>query len=255
MPFLLKSLISHLLHPVPMLVAVAVLGLLLCFWRRTRKAAKYVFAADAVLFLVFAFGLLNPLLKRLELAYPPFPGDDAVACEKLRGAAIVVLGQGLETEPLPARFGVNDCFRQRLTEAAYVAHKVPESRVIVSVSGKAPAEHKRKAMEAFAATYGLPMDAVDYFIEARDTVEEVRDAKPFIGERKVIAVTSASHMRRALGVFRTAGYEAVPAPCEYLYFGPETRFTWRDGHFGPRNFERAERVIHEYIGLLYEKLR
>lgn len=255
MPFVIKNLISHLLHPVPMLFVIGVLAVVLLYFRRTRSMAKGVFSFGVVLFLVFGFGLLNPLLEHLETRHPPFDGRDASLCENLRGAAIMVFGQGLADEHLPSRFGVNDCFQHRLAEAAYVAHCIPESRLVISVSGDAAIERKREAIESFSTAYGLPIGRIDWFAEARDTAEEVRDAKPFIGARKVVAVTSASHMPRTLRIFASAEIDAVPAPCEYRYFGGDSKFTWKNWHFGTHNFDRAERVIHEGVGLLYEKMK
>ena len=255
MPFFLKAIISRLLHPVPMLFLILALGGALCYFAKTRRAGRIVLWIDLVFFLVMGFGLFNGCLERLERTYPPFPGDDAAACEDLRGAAIAVLGHGLSTVDLPHRFRDNDCFRQRFSEGAYILHHVPESRLVVSMSGGASPEDKRVAVHEFAVMYGIPTNRVDYYMNARDTVEEARETLRLAGTNRVVLVTSASHVPRAVRIFEKAGCEVVPAPCDYLFFGPNSQWRWYDWHFGVRNFDRSERLMHESFGLFYERLR
>lgn len=252
MLFFIKHLISRFLHPVPILVLLFLAGLILRRFEKTRKFAKFVLIADAVLFAVMFFGVFNFALKGLETKYKPFDGDNAALCEELRGAVVTVLGQGLETEDLPARHCDNDCLRQRISEGAYVAHAIPDSTLLISMSGDASYEHKQEAVRQFAATYGFETNRVAFYIGARDTNEEAESTMEFAGTNKVVLVTSASHMPRSMRIFRRYGCTPTPAPCEYKYFGPNARFTAGDWHMGFHNINRFERLLHESFGLLYE---
>ncbi len=255
MPFALKNFISHLLSPGPAILCVLLLGCALLVGRRTRRAGRAALVGGALLFLAFGFGVLNGALERLERTYPPFPGDDADFCESLRGATVAVLGNGLAPVDLPARFCDNDCFRRRISEGAFVAHKIPGSQLAVSISGDAPSSQKSVAAQDIATTYGFETNRVAFFGDARDTVEEARTTLRMAGSNRVVVVTSASHMPRAIRIFKSLGCDPVPAPCEYVFFGPNARWAWYDWHFGTRNFDRAERLMHESFGLLYEKVR
>lgn len=255
MPFLLKNIISRLLSPVPVVVCTILLGCVLLSHRRTRKAGRAALVAGALLFLAFGFGIFNGALESLERTYPPFRGDDRAFCESLRGATVTVLGNGLSPADLPARFCDNDCLRRRISEGAYAAHSIPDSLLVVSFSGGASPGHKRAAAEGVSATYGIATNRVAFFGEARDTVEEARETLRLAGTNRVVVVTSASHMPRAIRIFQSLGCDPVPAPCEYLFFGPNAQWTWYDWHFGPYNFLRSERVLHEGFGLLYERVR
>ncbi len=255
MSFFFKSIISRLLHPVPALVVILALGSFLRLFRRTRLAGRILLWVDLALFLVIGFGVFNGSLEKLERTYPPFPGHDAAFCEDLRGATISVLGHGLATVDLPHRFRDNDCLRHRFSEGAYVLHRVPESRLAVSMSGGAKLADKRAAAYELAVMYGIPSNRLDVYTNARDTVEEARETLRLAGTNRVILVTSASHMPRAALIFKKAGCDVVPAPCEYLFFGPNSQWRWYDWHFGVRNFDRSERLMHESFGLLYEKVR
>ncbi len=255
MPFMLKNIISRMLSPGPVIFCLLVLGGLLLLRRRSRKAGFVTLACGALLYLAVGFGVFNGALERLERMYPPFPGDDPGFCQSMRGATIVVLGNGYLDVGLPARFGDNDCFRRRLTEGAYVAHRIPDSHLVVSLSGSAPLELKRAALSDIAVTYGIATNRVSFFGHARDTVEEARATLGLAGTNRVVVVTSASHIPRALRIFRSLGCDPVPAPCEYIFFGQNAQWAWYDWHFGVRNFDRAERLMHESFGLLYENVR
>ncbi len=232
-----------------------ILGAILRLFPRTRRAGRVVHGMDLALFLAFGFGLFNGALERLERTHAPFPGDDAAFCDNLRGAIVAVLGNGFETMDLPFRFRDNYCLRQRLSEGAFICHRIPESRLLVFVSGDADVADKHAAILEWATTYGVSTNRLSFYTEARDTVEEARQTIRFAGTNHLVVVTSASHMPRAMMVFQSCGRTPVPAPCDYLFFGPNAQWRWYDWHFGVRNLDRAERIMHETIGLLYERMR
>lgn len=252
MLFMVKHLISRLLHPVPILIILLLFGFLLIKREKSRSFGKKILIADAVFFAIMFFGVFNFALKTLETQYKPFDGDDMTLCENLRGAIITVLGQGLETEDLPARMCDNDCLRQRISEGAYVAHSIPESTLLISMSGNAPYKHKQEAVRQFAATYGIETNRIAFYIGARDTNDEAKSTMEFAGTNKVVLVTSASHMPRSMRIFRRHNCIPTPAPCEFKYFGPNARLSTGDWHMGFHNIERFERLLHESFGLLYE---
>ena len=75
----------------------------------------------------------------------------------------------------------------------------------------------------------------------------VRDA-PFV------LVTSASHMPRAMGMFRKLGMHPIPGPTGHRIKdsqGPHP------SSFFPHasNLLRSETVFHEYLGMAWAKLR
>lgn len=257
MLFLIKTAISRLLHPTPIMLWLLVAGVMFRRFgsRRWRGIGNALIVIDAIIFLSFGAGVLNPLLRRLEMRCPPFDGDDPALCASLRGATVTVLGMGLENAEVPERFCDNDGFRRRLSEGAYVAHCIPESRLVVSMSGPTATERKERAIEQFVRGYGLDPDRVFFYEGARDTREEAMSTIGLFGTSNMVVVTSASHMPRSLVIFRKQGADPVPAPCDYRYFGDNTRWNWHELHFGLHNFARADRVIHESFGLIYERMR
>jgi len=76
-----------------------------------------------------------------------------------------------------------------------------------------------------------------------------------VGKDKFILVTSAAHMPRAMGLFRKQGMEPIPAPTDYM--AGEREGGLRLGMFFPSagSLEKAGSAIHEYLGMVWGKLR
>ena len=79
--------------------------------------------------------------------------------------------------------------------------------------------------------------------------------KEIVGKDKFILVTSASHMPRAMALFRKHGMDPVPGPTDYMVKEREGGLT--PGVFFPSagSLEKAESVIHEYLGMVWGKVR
>ncbi len=64
--------------------------------------------------------------------------------------------------------------------------------------------------------FGVPQSAIEAFEEPRNTEEEARQIQEEFGAgAKIVLVTSAWHMRRALLLFQRAGLDVIPSACDY----------------------------------------
>lgn len=92
-------------------------------------------------------------------------------------------------------------------------------------------------------------------VNTRDEAAATRDLATERNWRRVFLVTSASHMRRAAGVFRSHGVEIVEIPCAFQtdvsLLGTDTWFVI------PRvgKFVMLTDYLHEIIGWRYYRLR
>lgn len=252
MPYVIKKLAQLLLMPVSLMYMALVAGLMMLLFKRTRRAGKWILTIGVVLAFVLGWGTFNGALERLEKRYPPFPVEDQAFCESLRGAHIIVLGQGLYASSLPIRFRDNDCFRNRMNEGARVCHAIPDSRLVVSMGGEVTEDDNQAAIDEYVRMYGFETNRVVHFSHAHDTAEEAAASLALAGTNRLVLVTSASHMERAMRIFAKRGATPVPAPCDYRYFGEGTRWTLHSIPFGSYNFLRTERLFHEYLGLIHE---
>ena len=86
---------------------------------------------------------------------------------------------------------------------------------------------------------------------AADTHDEALRLVPLGKERgwkKILLVTSAAHMRRAASVYRAAGFEVVPAPCNFIVAGNAAPPSFRIGIPSWFGFERFSIWLHEIAG-------
>lgn len=90
--------------------------------------------------------------------------------------------------------------------------------------------------------------------QSRNTYENVLYSKELLnpqpGERWVM-VTSASHMPRAMGIFRKQDWQVIPYPVDY-----KTAQAW-DWNSPVKVFKRFEQIrfaLHEWLGLLVYRL-
>ena len=139
----------------------------------------------------------------LEGCYPPVAAESVEA-----GEVIVLLGGGIgreESMPYPEMWDGAD----RVWHAARLWH-----------AGKAKTIYCTDAREATASgpllkDLGVPETAIQYGEEVANTADEARTvAKRFPGQ-KVLLVTSAWHMKRAHGLFRKAGVNAIPCATDH----------------------------------------
>jgi uncharacterized SAM-binding protein YcdF (DUF218 family) len=101
--------------------------------------------------------------------------------------------------------------------------------------------------------WGVPADRIVIEGESRNTYENALETKRLLearGLRKVLLVTSARHMPRALGLFQGAAIDAVPAPTDFrvVSYDQPAVFNW---------FPNADALaattdaLHEYLGIAY----
>lgn len=91
--------------------------------------------------------------------------------------------------------------------------------------------------------------------DTHDEAVKVRALAEARGWRRVLLVTSASHMRRALATFQTAGVSAEPVPCNFM-----TTVSTSDSSVGLsvphyRGLEKISIFLHEQIGWLEYRRR
>ena len=98
---------------------------------------------------------------------------------------------------------------------------------------------------------GISADRIHYEDQSRNTAENAvltkRVVKPRDGGQWIV-ITSAFHMPRAIGTFRTAGWQVIPYPVDY-----HTTFSGRSGvRFNFRGGMNGLAVgLHEWLGLTF----
>ena len=257
--FLFKKIFSRFLFPVPLCIEMLLIGLLLLWFTRKQKRGRTVVALAGVMLFLFSshfFSLI--LLMPLESRYPPlFLTPGAPAAVGLREAKfIVVLGGGFWSDASrPVALQLDDASIARLVEGVR-ASKVLNSCKLILSGGPEPDGVSSAAQTMAQLAQDLGVNRQDMILEAQshDTEDEARLVAPIVGEQPFILVTEASHMPRAMALFRKHGTHPIADPVSFrtshsLAMSPDELFPGAEKLYG------SQRAIHEYLGLAWEKIR
>ncbi len=253
--FLFKKIVAPFLFPVPVSLALMVIGLLLLWFSRRQRGGKLFVTLGTVLLAAFSFDFVSgPLLATLEDQHAPLlvTGDEADAGLLPARTAkwIVVLGGGHGGNPAhPAMGQLDPSSMSRLMEALRLRRQLPGCRVVFSGGKIFDATSDAELMAQAAGEIGIDADFV-LETESRDTKDQARIIKAIVGNDALILVTSAAHMPRSLALFRKAGMNPIPAPCGYATRGAGG-FRPSDLHPHAGSLGKAESAFHEYLGLAW----
>jgi uncharacterized SAM-binding protein YcdF (DUF218 family) len=175
--------------------------------------------------------------------------------------AIVVLGGGhVPVQPWSAEPALAPDSAVRSREAARL-YRAGEPRLVVVCGGpvRTSVDSSTTLAELMAQLLTeLQVAPADILQEqaSRDTYENATQAARLLHARqvkRVVLVTDALHMARAVRCFQNAGLEVVPAPCDYR----TARFTGRPSQFLPQasGAEDAQRLAHEILGFVWFQAR
>ncbi len=257
--FWLKKVVSFWLMPLPVCVGLLFVGVaLLRSARRPALGRRLVLLAAVLLFLFSNRFVSLHLLGPLEARYPAIPeasARSAVPAQVEGCAYVVVLGSANSDVPgIPATSRLSTSGLGRLVEAIRILNLLPSARLIVSGPGR-PGHPSHAAILALAAeSLGVSPGRITLIEDARDTEDESRAVAGIVAGKRTALVTSAWHMPRAAALFGRAGVTFVPCPSD---FGAGTSLSsaWQGAYFDSESLERSTLAVHEWIGLLWLRLR
>ncbi len=187
----------------------------------------------------------------------------------LEADAIVVLGGGTESPDTPRQMVEVNAAGDRVIYAARLYKEGAAPLVILSGGNLAFSEARSmtpaKEMKAMMITLGLPENALILQEKSQNTAEDAQYTKAILTERgfkKIILVTSAAHMDRALLMFNSPDLEIIPAPVDYAV----TEQSWDNLmrpdvktillHLAPSStaFSQTSAILREYIGIAFYRI-
>lgn len=249
---LLTKAISQLLIPPGGLILLGAIGLI--FWKK-RWGRGLVIASFALLWLLSTEPVRDALTSPLEFAYPVLETNRA----DLSGVVVVLLGGGLY-EHAPEYGGRDELGHYTMARTLYAAELAQKTGATIYATGGAPlsqdAEAEGSVMRRWLLRLGLPESRVFSETVADTTWENAAYMQQMLaakGEKRIILITSAWHMPRAVWCFKSHGFEVIPAPADFLT--EQERYDLRS--FLPRwtTLSDSGQALHEYFGLLWYRLR
>ncbi len=210
-------------QPSNLVIILLITGAIFYFRGKNKTATRII--AFCIVFIVLA-GLspLNYLLMlSLEQQYSKPPIETLKTPD-----GIIVLGGMINTAISEARNEITlNNSAERLTEAARLAYRFPDARILITGGVGALIYRGRDeatSAQRFFIDLGIAKDRILIETQSRNTWQNAVYSKKIIqpkqGERWLL-VTSAFHMPRSVGVFRAAGFDVIPWPVDYRTRGAQ----------------------------------
>lgn len=217
-----------------------------------RRTARFVLIASAVAFVVIGFTQLPDwIVHRMETAVEEAQIETAPA-------GIIVLGGGLTANNQSEGAGYHlEEASDRIIRALALKRRFPGTRLIYS--GGVGFLLQRGEAETSAASRLVEdlfgdATAIEFESQSKNTWQNAIYTAELLGEDKKrtwLLVTSGFHMPRALGCFRQAGVDVLPAPTDYR--ADQIRPPFLTGNAAGQ-FLKMALVTKELIGLIAYRL-
>lgn len=240
---LIKKLLAALALPPMGLLLVAAFGLLL-MRRHPRGGRMLTAGAVVVLMLMSIPAVSDTALRSLEI-YP------AVTAGQLRQAdAIVILGGGRYFAA--PEYGGDTVSAETLVRCRYGAWLARRSGLPVLVSGGSVLAGRPEAPSMAAllkAEFGVPVRWVED--GSRDTRENASKSALMLkaaGVKRILLVSHASHLPRAVPLFQAQGLTVIPAPTGFTTEPVSQWQRWLPSVAALRNMTI---FCHEWLGRLF----
>ncbi len=249
----MRTLVEFFTSPLSVFwLLIAISGLFYGF-KKKRSAKIAGISALILLFITASDPLPDWLIRKLEDQYPPLlnlpftPADSIVN--------VLVLGGGGVPDPALVPIDQLSSFSLgRLTEGIRIHRLLPGSRLVTSGFSRNGQKTQAAITADAAISLGVDTGAITMIKEPVNTWEEaVAYKKRFGTTGKLVLVTSAFHMPRAMQLFKAQGLNPVPAPTGHIYKkGPDGRNPV-DFFSVEENISKIEIALHEYIGMVWGK--
>jgi uncharacterized SAM-binding protein YcdF (DUF218 family) len=257
--FLLKKFVSFWLMPLPLCLALLVLGLFLARRPARQRAGRALCCLSAALLLLFSNrAVSNRLLRQLEARFEPIPemAAGAAAPRQVAGCEfVVVLGSGSSLIPGASATGrLSTSGLERIVEAARLLRVLPRARLLVSGPAESGRPSHATVLAQAAESLGVAASRITLIETALDTEDESLAVARMAGRARVALVTSAWHMPRAARLFAAAGVDFVPCPTDFAARRSGDR-GWSALVCDSESLETSTLAVHEWFGLLWLRLR
>lgn len=243
--YLVNLIISPYLHfAFLLLILLTLLFLKKYTWSRI---AGYVLSAWILLFIVLP--IPDWWVKHFEDQYVPV---ELSGLDTGQAYTIVILGSGKVSDPeLPALQDLEEGMLARLVEGVRIYHGVGEACVITSGGSVKSAIPQAQVVAEAALSLGVAAFDTLRMDRTVNTQSEAETVAGMVLEgEKIILVTSAVHMPRAVYWFEYYGLEVIPAPTDYMIKDdPEDYDFFWEGWKG--RMEYLGKAVHETVGLMY----
>jgi uncharacterized SAM-binding protein YcdF (DUF218 family) len=209
----LKKLISLCLLPIPLALALLVIGAVLLWFVSRQRKGRILVTMGAGLLLVVSWEPTSRWLLAPLTSYRPLQ-DPATTAAGARW--VVVLAGGYDPSPgLPATSRLSGPTLERLIEGIRIHRLLPGSKLLMSGGTRPGYPDDIAASEIMvqaAEELGVPRVETAQESRSLDTQDEAVFVRQVVGQDRLVLVTSVMHLRRSMKLFQNLGMAPIPAP-------------------------------------------
>lgn len=256
----LSKFLPLLLYPVGLIFILIIFAIL-----ARKKPAIQITSLIIVLLILFVFGnrwVALSLARSLEWRFLP-PKDTPHA------DVIVVLSGGTQSAQFPRPITEINGAGDRIIYSAHLYHEGASEQILLSggrIDWLAHGAEPTDDMAEILTMLGIPPEVLLYEPDSRNTYENAVNTYNMLEPmdiKRIILVTSAAHMPRAVALFEHQGFEVIPAPTDYTV----TEANWAqlvDGSLASKvislvpnveNISLTTSTMKEYFGVWIYRLR
>jgi uncharacterized SAM-binding protein YcdF (DUF218 family) len=198
MLFALKKFVGGLLLPLPLFLLIIAVGLIFIWWTRWQRLGKICISLAWLGILLLSLQpVADRLLAPLENHYPTINTPS-------NADYIVVLGGGYTFNPdwAPSSNLINNSL-PRVTEGVRQLELNPNAKIIFT--GAAAISNPISSAQVaanVAKSLGVPAERIIILDKPRDTQQEAQEVAKIVQKQRLLLVTSANHLPRALRFLR-----------------------------------------------------
>jgi uncharacterized SAM-binding protein YcdF (DUF218 family) len=256
----LSKLLPIFVYPIGLITILLAAALML---RRSPHWRRICIGAALLILLITGNAWIPSILTRsLEWQYLPletYPQTEV----------IVVLGGTTQSALYPRQIVEIGGAGGRLLYAAHLYHEGVAPNLLLTggyIDWMADRNAPANDMAEILRMLGVPEEALWYETESRNTYENALFTREILAEKgidRIILVTSAMHMPRAVALFEKQGFEVFPAPADYDLTQIDWERLWEPNlttqlfNLLPSvgNINDTTNALKEYIGILTYRLR
>ena len=246
----MKYILETLCFPPGLNITIAAIGLILLI--RWRRVAMMLLLGDFILLYLLSLPSTAMVLMSVLQPYPPLNPNDLNKAQ-----AIVVLGAGRYSDA--PEYGGDTVSQFELVRLRYGVHLYRLSHLPLVLVGGISNTEKGKTPESLLMKKSAEEDfnvPVMWTEErSRTTAENAANVAALLRQHdihRIILVTHAWHMPRAMEAFQHNGIQAIPAPTGYtLNSESNLIYLWLPS---ARAMYEVSLACHEFVGLFWYRL-
>ena len=243
--FLLKKIVSAFLLPVPIGLFLLLIAFYFLITNSYKKAKVFLFLGLSWFILLSFQPIANAIINPLENSHKAL-------LEIPKVEYVLVLGSGHNTdESLSITSQLRDVAIVRLNEGIRIYNKIDNGKLIVSGYKGFDKNYHSYVSKKLAVELGIKKENIIKMDKPVDTRQEAIEAKKIVGTKPFILVTSASHMKRAILLFKKEGLNPIAAPTYHLGKNKKNY----SSIFASENLYKVKVAFHEYLGLIWSYLK